>query len=463
MSNATLQIEADMPIAAKVAALQQFLGERYFHPSGMMYSHWYWGADALRPFEPGDFAGQSAPSTRAGFSAAGYISSENSPWVSGLFLWSQCLRYRVTGDEEALVYAAKAFRSLDTIFALAEAAGNPGFLCKPYDWKLSEETSPDQYIATTLGLWAYREIAGRAERQRIDAMLPAMADWWRERDYTIAYFERRFRILDDAYHAPTMACLHAIAYRITADQRYLDETRRLLTLAGPWQTRIDLERARMLAEQRGEASRALDIATAQSNRDLGDAVYDPARAPYVVRNTENRAAMWMMVAAAEGLFPHDLSYTPVLQQAIARYYDHCRLGLRPDLLSHYFIQVDLERNTWRPIRRPLTPERRAWAEQSGHSLFVGYDSEICWGDAAARIADIALIGHLRAPSLCPGALTLARELLARVDNQRLHWFVDPDGKQWIPELYWMRDAISSDAPVFATLVYWRARAHGIEI
>lgn len=463
MSRISLQIDAEMPITEKVAALQEFLGDHYFHSSGMMYSHWYWGADALRPFHPEDFAGQSVPSTRAGFSAAGYISSENSPWVSGLFLWSQCLRYRATGDEQALVYAAKAFRSLDTVFALAEAAGTPGFLCKPYDWKLSEETSPDQYIATTLGLWAYREIAGRAERQRIDVMLPAMADWWRERDYTIAYFERRFRILDDAYHAPTMACLHAIAYQITADRRYLDEARRLLTLAGPWQTRIDLERARMLAELRGDNSRAFDIATAQSNRDLGDAVYDAARAPFVVRNTENRAAMWMMVAAANGLFAHELSLSGLLQQAIARYFDHCRLGLRPDLLSHYFIQVDLERDTWHPIRRPLTPERRAWAEQSGHSLFVGYDSEICWGDAAARIADIALIGHLRAPSLCPGALTLTRDLLARLDNQRLHWFVDPDGSQWIPELHWMRDSISSDAPVFATLAYWRARVHGIEL
>ncbi|HMO57136.1 MAG TPA: hypothetical protein PKC19_07265 [Roseiflexaceae bacterium] len=462
MTSIALQIDAAMPIAAKVAALQQFLGEHYVHANGMMYSHWYWGADALRPFRPEDFAGQSVPQTRAGFSAAGYSSSENSPWVSGIFLWSQCLRYRATGDEQALAYAATAFHSLDTIFALAEAAGEPGFLCKPYDWQLSQETSPDQYIAATLGMWAYREIAGRDVRQRIDAMLPAMADWWRERDYTIAYFERRFRILDDAYHAPTMACLHALAYQITADRRYLDEARRLLTLAGPWQTRIDLERARMLAELRGETGRAFDIATAQSNRDLGDAVYDAERAPFVVRNTENRAAMWMMVAAAEGLFPCDLSMSGLLQQAIARYFDHCRLGLRPDLLSHYFIQVDLERNTWYPILRPLTPERRAWAEQSGHSLFVGYDSAICWGDAAARIADIALIGHLRAPALCPGALTLARDLLARLDNQRLHWFVDPDGQQWIPELHWMRDSISSDAPAFATLVYWRGRANGIE-
>ncbi|MEN9938247.1 MAG: hypothetical protein RLZZ387_4826 [Chloroflexota bacterium] len=458
-----LHIDAAMPVSRKVETLQWFLGERYFHASGMMYSHWHWGAGEPRPFRDEDLASQSVPHTSAGFSPAGYISGENSPWVSGLFLLSQCLRYQVTGEEQALGYAARAFGSLDIIFRLAEDAGQPGLLCKPYDWALSYETSPDQYVATMLGLWAYRALAGREARQRIDALLPAMADWWRERDYTIAYFERRFRILDDAYHAPTMACLNALAFQVTADRRYMEESRRLLTLAGPWATRLDLERARMLAELRGELAAAQDIATAQSNRDLGDAAYDPARAPFVVRNTENRAAMWMMAAAADALFQHELSLGGLLQQAVARYFDHCRFGLREDLLSHYVVQVDLERNTWYPLVRPITPERRAWAARSGLSLFVAYDSEVCWADAAARIADIAVIGHLRAPALCPGALTLARTLLARLDDRRLHWMIDLDGQQLLPELRWMGESLSSDAPVFAVLAYWRARAHGIEL
>lgn len=459
----TPHIEADWTPARKVAVLQQFLGEAYFHESGMMYSHWRWAGGEARPWREEDFAGQSVPRTSAGFTRAGYAACENSAWVSGLFLWSQCLRYQATGEEEALVYAARAFGSLDANFRLGEAAGERGYLCKPYDWSLSRETSPDQTVAAMLGMWAYRPLADRATQRRIDELLPALADWWRERDYTIAYFERRLCFLDDAYHAPTMACLHALAYQVSGDRRYLDECRRLLTIAGPWATRIDVERGRMLAEAAGQRVASVDIATAQNNRDLGDAAYDPSRRPFIVRNTENRAAMWMMVAAADCLLRYETSLAGLLQLTIARHYQHCQLGLRSDLLSHYVIQIDLERDVWRPLVRPPTPERVATAERLGLSRFAAYDSEVCWGDAAARIADIAVIGRLRAPMLCAGALSLARALLTRLDDQRLHWMIDPDGRQLLPELRWMGETLSSDVPVFTVLTYWRARCAGIEL
>jgi len=456
-----LDFAADLPLDEKVARLQAFLGEQYIHESGLMYCHWHWGDDGLRPFVAADYNGQSVVRMRSGFSPVGHSSAENSPWVAGLFLWSQCLRHRVTGDDQALVYAARAFRSLDLTFALTEAQGVRGFLSKPYDWTASVETSPDQYVAAMLGMWAYRPLAPAAARARIDALLPAMADFWRERDYTIAYFERRFRIMDDAYHALTMACLHALAAAVTGATPYRDEAERLIELAGACATRIDTERARMLAELAGNAAAVDDIATKQSNRALGDAVHDPARAPYMVRNTENRAAMWMMVAALDELAHHRLIAPGLVQQAIARFYDHCRLGLRPDWLSHYVIQIDLERGTWYPLERPITPERRAWAEQAGLSLFVAYDSQVCWGDAAARIADIALIGAIRAPALCAGALTTTRALLAQLDQRRLRWMIDPDGRQVLPELRYMTESLSSDVPAFTILTYWRARLAGI--
>jgi hypothetical protein len=181
---ATSLLTAEMPLAEKVDVLQHFLGERYFHASGMMYSHWHWGADGLRPYRDSDFAGQSVPQTSAGFSPAGYISGENSPWVSGLFLWSQCLRFRATGDEGALQYAARAFHSIDTIARLWEAAGQPGFLCKPYDWKLSHETSPDQYVATMCGLpWPIGGVSATIRLPTLSgaspsSMTPIMPQQW---------------------------------------------------------------------------------------------------------------------------------------------------------------------------------------------------------------------------------------------------------------------------------------------
>jgi hypothetical protein len=157
-----LRIDADDPLARKIDLLQRFLGEQFFHPSGIMYSQWYWRDDELRPWRRSDFEGQSFPHTPEGFTPEGHNNNENSSWTSGLFLLSQCLRYAATRDDEALAYAAKAFRSLDLIFRLTEARGERGFLCKPYDCSASLQTSPDQYIAAMLGLWEYRRIADHA-------------------------------------------------------------------------------------------------------------------------------------------------------------------------------------------------------------------------------------------------------------------------------------------------------------
>lgn len=446
----TLRLEASDPLAHKVEVLQRFLGEHFFHPDGIMYSQWYWRGDELRPWRRSDFEGQSYPNTPEGFTPEGHNNNENSSWTSGLFLWSQCLRYQATQDPEALEYAARAFRSLDTIFRLTEAQGERGFLCKPYDRAASKQTSPDQYIAAMMGLWEYRRIADQATRARIDELLPAMADWWRERDYTLHFFTRDWNIFDGGYHYPSMACLNLIAYQVSGAAIYRDEGRRLLLLAGPWPTRFDAAREEMYRN-----------GSSNWPERLHGFEYDPERRPFLFRNTENRAAMWLTLAPADWLMRHDPLLSDVLKQAIGRFYHAMQLGLRPDLLSLYSIQVDLERDTWYPLRTQPTAESRATSLTNW--LFEAYDSEVAWGDAACRLVDMALIGYQHAREFCPGALPLARSLLQRLDSQRLMHFIDPDGQQLLPELEWMRYVLSSDVPAFTLLAYWRARVHGIAL
>jgi hypothetical protein len=445
-----LRIKAGDALPWKVEVLQRFLGEYFFHPSDIMYSQWYWKGDELRPWRRSDFEGKSYPNTSEGFTPEGHNNNENSAWTSGLFLWSQCLRFEVTRDEEALAYAAKAFRSLDTIFRLTEARGERGFLCKPYDCMASQQTSPDQYIAAILGLWEYRKIASHTARERIDELLPAMADWWRERNYTLHFFTRDWNILDYGYHYPSMACINYIAYQVSGAPVYRDECRRLLMLAGPWPTRFDVARAQMYAT--GASNWAAHLHSYE---------YEPSRRPFLFRNTENRAAMWLTLAPADWLMRHDPGLSDVLKQAIGRFYHAMQFGLRSDLLSLYSIQIDLERDTWYPLR--TSPSSASRAASLTNWLFEAYDSEVCWGDAACRIADMAVIGYQHAREFCPGALPLVRALLQRLDSERLHHFIDPDGQQLLPELDWMRYALSSDVPAFTLLAYWRARAHGIAL
>jgi len=147
----SLHLEADWPIAQKVQTLQDFLGEHYFDENGLMYAMWYWKGEELRPFRMEDFEGYSYPSSSDGFTPRGHQNQENSAWNSGIFLWAQCMRYRATGDEQALEYAAKAFNSIDYIFKLTEAVGHRGYLCKPYDGRVTKETSPDSILPWPTG------------------------------------------------------------------------------------------------------------------------------------------------------------------------------------------------------------------------------------------------------------------------------------------------------------------------
>ncbi len=448
MKKPSLHIEAGAPIAEKVRILQDFLGEHYFDENGLMYSMWYWKGDELRPFRLEDFEGYSYPRSSEGWTPRGQNNNENSAWNSGIFLWSQCLRWEATRDEQALAYGAKAFRSIDHIFKLTEAAGHKGYLCKPYDGRVTKETSPDQYFAVMMGLWAYREMAPKEARERIDHLLPAMADWWRERKYNIKFFEMDMTGSDanDAHNLGHTA-MHQMAYLITGDPKYLREAQRLTGLLSALPTFYDTSRARMLEK-----------GTAYLEGYYDGYLYDPSRRDYVILDWESRSAIWMAAAPIPFFMRHDLGRASPLKHALYRIWKHMQYGLRDDLLSLYTIQVDLERDLWRPCHVPPTPERAANPPYYNWH-FCSYYSEVCWGDQVGRIPHVCVMAHQYAPEFCPGALTLARTLLRKLDDQRLHWFIDPDGKQLLPPDRWMAHVLSSEIPAFTLLAYWTARAN----
>jgi hypothetical protein len=274
-----------------------------------------------------------------------------------------------------------------------------------------------------------------------------MADWWRQRQYTLVYFGITWPILP--HHAPAMACLQNMAYPITGDYRYRDESLRLLTMAEAWPTWIDRNRRELYhptgwpPEKNGERWPA----------SCHGLEYDNNRRDYLLQMFEVGEA-WLTIACADHFMREDPSLAPLMRHAISRHCHALTFGLRDDLLTLMTIQVDLERDTWHPIRKPTTPA----TVQHGTDV-----NELCWGDFASRIADAAVIGHVYAPDLCPNARTLATSLLRRLDNERLHWFIDPDGRQVDPDKAWTLDLLSSDVPSFTLLAYWRARLAGIDL
>jgi hypothetical protein len=452
-----LQINASDSTRTKAETLQRFLGEHYFHPdSGIMYAMWRWKGAELRPFRAEDFDGMSLFRIKAGIAMEDHQNQENSPWTSGLFLLSQCLRFKVTKEDEALRYAAKAFLSLEVIYDMGGANNERGLLCKPYGNRFSHETSPDQYVSVLLALWSYREMVDAATRARIDEMMVEMSDWWRLRNYKLVYFDHEgdwFSGVAVQQYGPLYAMMHEMAHRISGRDEYRKEAERCIEKCGSFAWRHDIAREEMLA-------------TGKTNwpASLHGYEYDPSRRPFLHFNWENLSAIWLAAASAAWLMENlDSPLRHTLKHAIGNYFRWMSRALNDDLLFPYWSQTDLETEKTYPLVRPRTSTNRKDYIIDFDWNFFAYASKVGWGDPAARLVDLGVIAHHLSPGFSPGALSLSKAMLARIDDERLKWFIDPDGKHFMPEDAWMAHVMSSEVPSFTVLTYWRAKTLGIDL
>ena len=178
------------------------------HPSGIFYSLMKIDCDAIRPFQPSDFEGVTTFDFKGWrIKPAGsweYRNNENSLTTAGYWLAAQVERYHVTG----------------------EADGRPGWMGKPYGFKLSYQTSGDQYLFAGWGLAAYLEIATEADAARSREMLAGMAEYWKGIDYKIFYLNHVWdnRKNLHAYNA-IFVYLNTLAHQATGQEKYLTEAR----------------------------------------------------------------------------------------------------------------------------------------------------------------------------------------------------------------------------------------------
>jgi len=300
-------------------------------------------------------------------------------------------------------------------------------------------------------LWEYRDVADEAVRRRIDEMLPAMADWWRLRDYTIVYFDHEGDWLNGPImtpqYGPEYIAMHLIAYKITGKAVYREEADRILKLVGDFPTRFDVNRRHMMETGK----------TWWPER-LHGREYDSSRRAYMQMDWESYCAVWYGDLAATWLFDNEPALQPLLAHAIANYYRVMCNNLTPDLLQLYWSQTDLGTGK----AHPLVVPRQEYLMPASWD-FLSYLSEVCFGDGTVQVCDMALLAHRYAPHFSPGALELAKKMLAKLDDQRLHWMIDPTGSNLMPGDRWMADALSSEVPAETVLTYWRARNWGIDV
>ena len=447
-----------MDICQKADFIQGFYENVLFSPSGIAYCMQKIDGDEIRPLCDKDFEGCMAPDfskwgPRAPESAAAYYTNENSISTSGLYLASQCYRFMVTGSEEALKETYKAFNSLWLIYKMNADEGQPGFMSKPYGFKISEQTSGDQYLHASWGLFEFYPMADAETQDKIKEMTVAFADYWRKVDYVLSYIETHWDMKNDVYdYNAILVMLNMVAWYYTKDQQYLDEANKLFKHAKwHYETVID--------EVTNRYSKLLD--DIKDGKETSKGHINDLFAEYL---GDEEFLLWEMnihcqfaTVAADiicRIKPDFIAqYMPDLT---VKWLDIWKLGVE-DYAGYYWYALNARTGKWRSI--PITPllpvEKWPYADK-----FMGYLSQIRWGEPIARAMQTAEITYIYSEKK-EETRELAVNMLNAVDGTRLRWMFDFDGKQLLPDLRHTYNILSSESPATWLATYWRGRYIGI--
>ncbi|WP_135557095.1 hypothetical protein [Paenibacillus cymbidii] len=448
-----LQQLKHLPLEAKANRIQALYEAVIFDESGIMYSLMKIDGEQIRPFEPKDCVGaETERFDRWRYPLQGQwelLNNENSITTSGIYLASQVYRYKATGDEAALEQAGKAFRSLELIYALGEQAGKPGWMGKPYGFRLSEQTSGDQYLDASVGLFLYHGIAPEPHRRKIETMLIAFADYWRSIDYQIIYFTstRNYKVDRLAFNSVVLM-INLMAYRFSGNEVHLREAGYFMEQSR-WhhENNQDAWKNRVLhgvpIPNREETIRTFNKLLEGQLQDGEYLCWESTiHGKFVAKAAEIIAQLspdWMKEK---------------LEPTLVKWWSVWSLGIGDDLLPYYYFIYNAYDESWRPA--PITP-RLPEAERPLGKPFFSYTSQARWMEPLSRFMAVSVIAALRAPSIADDAKRLALRLMDSVDDVRIRWFYDPDGKQLIPELAYMNNVLSSEMPATYLATFWRGR------
>ena len=439
--------------AEKAARVQALYDRAAFHSSGLMYSMQRLVDGEVRPFEPRDFEGAFFVKSLKIDGAWEYLHGENSITHAGIYLAAQAYRIRAEDTPDAREQAAKAFRSLEIIYEMGVKEGKPGWMCKPYGFRPSDQTSPDQYLDACWGMYAYHAVAPAEHRCKIGKMIADFADYWRSVNYTLTYFGNHWNFGEwGGYGNAKLILVNALAHHFTGKQVYLDEVRRFLDRAD-WITASSVTqwRARLGQEQREGKLQA------HNETPIGGWV-TPLLKPGEVLFWEAAIHCKFVAVAAEILQEtHPEIIGGHLPALLEMWWEQGNYGTGEDMLPYYWFAADFLNNTWRPLpNTPMLPRER-WAFGDP---FMGCINQVRETEPLARSIVTSVIAGRHAPAVAERAIGMARRIMDVLDETRLHWMVDPDGKQLPPEIRYYGQCLSSEMGASFLAAYWRGRKEG---
>lgn len=438
-----------LSVEDKIRQIERATSAARSHPSGILLCMPKVTPDGMRAVKVEDFEGMDKFAMNFGHklkSSTDFFTNENSITVSGSHLAAQSIRFKATGEEEALAAARVAYRSLRIVFEFGEQAGQRGFMGKPFHFEYSGHTTGDQYLHMIWGLWNFRQIANEEECAEIDAMIVAVADYQIAVDYTIANRSTggwNMRTDSSDYNA-IMAALVAAAFKVTGDQKYR-EAYEYVMLTGKWQTHRRLD---YIVDQFKDGS-------------YEEQPWDKIAGANVA---EGEFAHWEQIqhcqfTAISAEIIHecvpDLFTKDDLIRVLELWWGDHEVGFDREKWGYlYWFMVSGKDRSWRPPERSERLPREQWF---GGNPMLSYASSWIYGDCLARFIWTAMLLARHCPAKRDEAVAFAKETFQRLEPKHLLWISDPDGEQVPPELQYFTEFLSSEVPECLIASYWEGR------
>lgn len=141
-----------------------------------------------------------------------------------------------------------------------------------------------------------------------------------------------------------------------------------------------------------------------------------------------------------------------LSEITRRWWSEWTYAMDENFLGYDWFAVDLLIDTWRPLpRTKLLPEEQ-WLFGDP---FTSCLSQVRWNEPLCRFMIASVIAAQHNPD--PQIGSVARRMEGSLDPTHLHWIVDLDGKQLLPELGYYGKCLSSEAPGSFLAAYGQRR------
>lgn len=433
-----LSLRASMKLDQKISLIQQHAEVNHYGnkiiPTSLPYDGGLSGIQ--RPWVASDFKNQSLPGFKTNVkgqppnvTGADWLNNENSGQFSGGYLLSQVYRYEVTHSKAALDECRRAVRGIQAIAALA-GPDRFGWICKPFGEKLQEYSSPDQNITIVHGLWSFLPYADKEQAAWIRRILPAIAAYWEKINYTIASGVHTWDMRKGATFMRMFKVINLVAYEISKDKKYLAVANRLEAEHGELSDRSVTLFDTQLESKPGMFDNWKRVAEFSIN------VFAPLQLDILCKLRPQKKKDYLL--------------------AWKRALEHSMIGYDKYYGGHYYyVEVKLQDSqyVWRPLQTTWPTFSHEDIVSSDVFAFGRYPNRAYWLDATSRLPLIYLMYVKNGGEPIPYIEEVVRDIMEKLDYDRLHWMVDPHHDQIIPELEFMRHAMTSETGNYVAAYY----------